>query len=92
MFRLCFCTKVVRFGKLFRSDPQKSYPFWKTEFGCKVTKNSQTDNFLFLKIYKNHQTFDIISLSYRSAIRQKIPAASSDGDAAGWTVHSHRQF
>jgi hypothetical protein len=55
--------KVVRFGKLFRSDPQKSCPFWKTEFGCKVTKNSQTDNFLFLKFYKNYLSFDITPFS-----------------------------
>jgi len=32
---------VVCFGKLFRLRAPKSCPFWKTLFGCKVTKYSQ---------------------------------------------------
>ena len=55
MFTLVFRLKVLRFGKLFLFSSPKSYPFWKTEIGCKDNNfPNNNKSFISKKILKLH--------------------------------------
>ena len=62
------CSEVFRFGQLSDFLISKSFPFWETQIGCKVTKYTRT-NESFMQKYLQKKVNRWQLVTFRAPVR-----------------------